>query len=158
MVLSYKSSYCAAFFTANKDLKEIELKNTRYKPIRLILDYIYLADLTLMDIEGFDDELIDTYKLAKKYGLVKLQEEIKNRLHNKLKGITIDESKDGKKKCKAMSVIESLSELAKKYEGIIKDKITEEHKLIMLPTGTALIIDATKYNALLEDVIIVELP
>ena len=117
VILSYKSSYFAAFFTANKDLKEIELKNTRYKPFRLILDYIYLADLTLMDIEGFDDELIDTYKFAKKYGLAKLQEEIKNRLHNKLKGITIDESKDGKKKCKAMNVIESLSELEETYKS-----------------------------------------
>jgi hypothetical protein len=96
VILAYKSSYFAAFFTSKKDMKEAELKGTSYKSLRLIMDYIYLADLGLIDIEGFDRELIDTYKLAKKYGLNLLQEEIKRRLRTKLKNITIDDSKEGK--------------------------------------------------------------
>ena len=95
VILAYKHSYFAAFFTSKKDMKEVELKGTRYKPFRLIIDYIYLEDLDLIDMEGFDRELIDTYKLAKKYGLKLLQEEIKRRLRTKLKNITIDDSKEG---------------------------------------------------------------
>jgi len=47
-------------------------------------------------------------------------------------------------------VIESLTELAKKYEAIINDNHTEEHKVIMLPNGSALIINNDKYKELLE--------
>jgi hypothetical protein len=56
----------------------------------------------------------------------------------------------GKKKCKAANVMESLTELAKKYEAIINDNNTEEHKVIMLPNGSALIINHDKYRELLE--------
>lgn len=150
VILAYKSSYFAAFFTSKKDVREVELKGTRYRPFRLVMEYIYLADLALMDMEGFDRELIDTYKLASKYGLNSLQEEIKRRLRTKLKSITVDDYKEGKKKCKAANVMESLAELAKKYEAIINDVYTEEHKVVMLPNGSALIIDSDKYVELLE--------
>ncbi len=57
-----------------------------------------------------------------------------------------------------MNVIEAVTEVAKKYEGIINDASTEEHKLVMLPNGTALIIDAKKYKALFEEGIQLALP
>lgn len=166
VILAYKSSYFAAFFTSKKDMKEVELKGTRYKPFRIIMDYIYLSDFHLMDMEGFDKELIDTYKLAKKYGLNLLQEEIRKRLRIKLKNTTIDDSKEGKscfilvgkKKCKAANVMESLTELAKNYERVINNSYTEEHKVIMLPNGSALIIDNDKYKELLENGIQVSPP
>ncbi len=96
VVLAHRSSHFAGFFSGNKDLKEMELKDTRYSPFRMIIDYIYLADFALLDVEGFDKELIEVYKLAKKYGIMPLQEEIRRRLHGKLKGISIDDSKDCK--------------------------------------------------------------
>jgi len=92
IMLAYRSLYFANFFANNKELREIELKDVRYKPFRLIIDYIYLSDFTLLDIEGFDKELIEMYKLAKKYGILALQEEIRKRLHAKL--INIEDSKD----------------------------------------------------------------
>ena len=48
-------------------------------------------------------------------------------------------------------MIEAVTEVAKKYEGFLNESTTEEHKIVMLPTGSALIIDAKKYQTLLEE-------
>ncbi len=160
VVLAHRSAVLCAYFTANREAKELELRDVRYKAFRLLIDYIYLNDIMLLDLEGFDKELIEVYKLAKKYGVTILMEEVRKRLHQKLKGISVEDAKDvgGKKKCKAGNVIDAVTEVARKYEAFINESSSDEHKIVMLPNGAALIIDAKRYQALMEEGIQLSLP
>jgi hypothetical protein len=60
----------------------------------MMIDYIYLNDLSLLEIQGLDKELIEVYKLSQKYGILSLMSEVRTRLNTKLHSITVDNSKE----------------------------------------------------------------
>lgn len=51
--------------------------------------------MILLENQGLGNELIDLYKLAKQYGIEKLETEACQRLHQKLSGIMVEGSVEG---------------------------------------------------------------
>jgi hypothetical protein len=114
VVLVYRSQTFSHFFTTNKDQKEEELKGVHYKPFRMLIDYIYLNDLTLLETQGLDKELIEVYKLAKKYGINTLADEVSYRLNSKLRGICVEGIKDSE----GILIIRNLHSWQEEIQGL----------------------------------------
>jgi hypothetical protein len=129
----------------------------------MLIDYIYLDDLMLLEAQGLSNELVDLYKLAKKYGIKSLENEVGQRLQMKLSGISVESTVEsgvgnGKKKYKAGNVINAVGKLAEIYENAINESSIEKNKILLLPSGMIVILDETKYNSILEEGIQLSLP
>ncbi len=102
----------------------------------------------LLEQARLDKELIDVYKLSKKYGIKTLSTEVCKRLHLNLQDIWVEGSKENggsKKKYKAENVISAVTKIAEIYESYINSTSREPHKIVVTPTGSVVILDEKKY-------------